>query len=46
MYESLQTHIVSVELKPESVTDSTPVLLAVAAETASKETTKYYKLVK
>lgn len=46
MYESLQTHTVSVELKPDSVTDSTPVLLAVAAETASKETTKYYKLVK
>lgn len=46
MYESLQPHTVSVELKPDSVTDSTPVLLAVAAATASKETTKYYKLVK
>lgn len=46
MYESLQPHTVSADLKPESVTDSTPVLLAVAAEAASKETTKYYKLVK
>lgn len=46
MYESLQPHTVSADLKPESVTDSTPVLLAVAADIASKETTKYYKLVK
>ena len=46
MYESLQPHTVSADLKPESFTDSTPVLLAVAAATESKETTKYYKLVK
>ena len=46
MYESLQPHTVSVELKPESVTDSTPVLLAVATVTESKDTDKYYKLVK
>ena len=46
MYESLQPHTVSVELKPESVKDSTPVLLAVATVTESKDTDKYYKLVK
>lgn len=46
MYESLQPHKVSADLKPESVTDSTPVLLAVATVTESKDTDKYYKLVK
>lgn len=46
MYESLQPHTVSLDLKPDLVTDSTPALLAVADATESKETTKYYKLVK
>lgn len=46
MYESLQPHTVSLDLKPDLVTDSTPALFAVADATESKETTKYYKLVK